>query len=140
MRSAACIDHLGLEIGRTYALLFLQEPTAVSRHEAKRLGLDLENFSLGGGVRAVEFRNIFYDSLLLGNIPRLEDFQLMRRRLYELQKQMNDWRPQGVRDLFKKGYKDPLTWYGFIFAISFGLIGILGLAVAIVQTAATFNP
>lgn len=94
--------------------------------------------SLGGGVQPYDFRTIFYDSLKWGNIPRLEDFVLMRPRLSELHREMNDWRPQGVGDLFRRGYKDPLTWYGFIFAVFVGLIGIMSLAVSIVQTVKAF--
>jgi hypothetical protein len=139
---AAHIENLGLEIGRSYALLFLQS----SHHQphalkiAEELGLQLERVNLGGGVQPFEFCEIFYDSLEWGNLPRLEDFVLLRPRLHELQRQMNGWRPQTLGELWQRGYKDPLTWYGFIFAVFVGIIGILSLAVSIIQTVKAFYP
>lgn len=53
---------------------------------------------------------------------------------------MNDWRPQRARDLLKRGYKDPLTWWGFIFAVVVGIIGVLSLGVGVVQTFKAFHP
>ena len=89
-------------------------------------------------VQPYDFKTIFYDALEWGNIPRLEDFCLLRPRLYELQKEMNEWRPQALRDLLKRGYKDPLTWYGFWFAAIVGSLGILSLGVSITQTVKQF--
>jgi hypothetical protein len=89
-------------------------------------------------IQPYDFKAIFYDEMQWGNIPRLEDFNLLRPRLHELQREMIEWRPQSVADLFRRGYKDPLTWYGFWFAGFVGVVGTLGLAVSIVQTVATF--
>lgn len=83
---------------------------------------------------------MFYDELEWGNIPRLEDFYLLRPRLHELQRDMNEWRPQTIRDLLRRGYKDPLTWYGFCIAGFVGFIGIGSLAISIAQTVASFHP
>ena len=95
--------------------------------------------SLNAQVKPFEFKSIFYDTLEWGNIPRLEDFVLLRPRLFELQREMNDWRPQKVADLFKRGYKDPLTWYGFWFATIVGSLGILSVTISIMQTVKQFT-
>jgi hypothetical protein len=137
--SAAGISHLGFEIARSHALLFLQTPTHLSRRLAEELHLDLGGFSFtGDGRHPYGFNRIFYDAIEWGNIPRLEDFELLRPRLAELQREMNEWRPQNVGQLFKRGYNDPLTWYGFWFAGFVGVIGILALAVSITQTVGQF--
>lgn len=127
-----------MEIARSHALLFLQAPTRYSHQRARHLHLDLERVVLTQQVQPFDFKTIFYDALKLGNIPRLEDFVLLRPRLAELQTEMNDWRPQTIGDLFKRGYRDPLTWYGFWFATFIGIVGICSLGVAIAQTTGQF--
>lgn len=136
---AAGISQLGLEIARSHALIFLQEPTLRSHKLAQTLNLNLGRVTLLAQVQPYDFRTIFYDALEWGNIPRLEDFILLRPRLFELQKEMNDWRPQRVSELFRRGYKDPLTWYGFWFAFIVGSLGTLSLAVSITQTVKQFT-
>ena len=131
MSRAAGISQLGLEISRSHALIFLQEPSFRSHRLAHSLHIDLGQVSLAAQVRPVDFKTVFYDALEFGNIPRLEDFLLLRPRLFELQREMNEWRPQKLRDLFRRGYKDPLTWYGFWFATIVGSLGILSLGVSI---------
>jgi len=46
---------------------------------------------------------------------------------------MNDWRPQTLRELAVRPYKDPIMFYAFWFTSVFGLLSILGLGAAIVQ-------
>ena len=127
-----------MEIARSHALLFLQTPTRHSHQTARHLQLDLERVVLTQQVQPFDFKTIFYDALKLGNIPRLEDFVLLRHRLSELQTEMNEWRPQTIGDLFKRGYRDPLTWYGFWFATFIGIVGICSLGVSIAQTTGQF--
>ena len=43
-----------------------------------------------------------------------------------------------MSDLFRRGYRDPLTWYGFWFAGIIGSIGILSLGVSIAQLVGAF--
>ena len=132
---AAGFSSLGLEIARSHALLFLQEShlTPQVQKIAHALNLDLSPLRLVAQVRPLAFRAVFYDALELGNIPRFEDFELLRPRLWELRQEMEDWRPQNVRDLFQRGYRDPLTWYGFWFATIVGTLGILSLGVSVAQ-------
>jgi len=126
---------LGLELSRSHALLFLQESNKTARAQriVDHLNLDLSPLHLIAQARPLAFRELFYDALELGNIPRFEDFVLLRRRLWELRQEMNDWRPQSVRDLFRRGYRDPLTWYGFWFATIVGTLGILSLGISVGQ-------
>ena len=51
---------------------------------------------------------------------------------------MEEWRPQKIRELWIRGYRDPLTYYTFVTAIFFGIIGVLSLAAGIVQAYASF--
>ena len=95
--------------------------------------------ALAAQVRPLDFKTVFYDILDFGNIPRLEDFVLLRPRLFELQREMNEWRPQRMKDLFRRGYKDPLTWYGFWFAAIIGSIGILSLGISITSLIQQFE-
>lgn len=120
-----------MEISRSHALIFLQDPSTRSHRLAESLYINLGQVALAAQVRPLDFKTVFYDILDFGNIPRLEDFVLLRPRLFELQREMNEWRPQRMKDLFRRGYKDPLTWYGFWFATIIGSIGILSLGISI---------
>jgi hypothetical protein len=139
MSRAAGISQLGLELSRSHALIFLQEQSPRSHRLAHSLYIDLGRVALTGQVRPVDFKTVFYDTLDFGNIPRLEDFVLLRPRLSELQREMNEWRPQRMKDLFRRGYKDPLTWYGFWFAAIIGSIGILSLGISITSLVKQFQ-
>jgi len=137
---AAGISQLGLELSRSHALIFLQEPTVRSQRLADQLNLDLGYVYLAGThVKPFDFKTVFYDALEWGNIPRLEDFLFLRPRLYELQREMIEWRPQKVGDLLRRRYKDPLTWYGFWFATVIGSIGILSLGVSVTSLIKQFK-
>ena len=68
------------------------------------------------------------------NVPlQLEDFPFFRHRLHLIQVKMDEWRPQRVGELWTRGYRDPLTYYTFITAIFFGVIGIIELTVNFIQ-------
>jgi quinol-cytochrome oxidoreductase complex cytochrome b subunit len=68
------------------------------------------------------------------NPPSLDDFVLFGGRLETLQRQMRDWRPRRIRDLFTPGYGDRFTWYTQMFFLAIGVIGLFGLILSVVQT------
>lgn len=83
----------------------------------------------------IDFRNNFCDGISFG----LQDFPLYGSRLHYIQKRMNEWRPQRFAELRVRPYKDPVAYYTFWFAAYFGLLGVLGLCLTIVQTYAALR-
>jgi hypothetical protein len=69
----------------------------------------------------------------------LQDFPIYGSRLFFIQRRLNDWRPQRVREMLVRPYKDPATFYAFWFATLFGLLSILGLAASILQAYASLK-
>lgn len=54
----------------------------------------------------------------------ISDFPIYGSRLQYIRQRMTDWRPLHVFDLRHQPYRDPLPYYGFCFAIFFGVLGI----------------
>jgi hypothetical protein len=73
------------------------------------------------------------------NPPSVDDFILLGGRLEALQRQMRDWRPRRIRQVFNPGYGDRFTWYIQMFALLIAVLGTLGLFFSIVQTAYTIR-
>jgi hypothetical protein len=67
--------------------------------------------------------------------PSMTDFHIFGGRLQELKRQMDLEQSRRMRDLFKPGYGDRFTWYTQMFALALAIIGIVGLFLAVVQTA-----
>jgi len=63
----------------------------------------------------------------------LREFRLYRPHLAYLHQQMMGWKPRTFSELFIPGYADRLGWYTAIFAIVFGVLGLLSVVTSIVQ-------
>lgn len=72
-----------------------------------------------------------------GTTLQLAHFRIYGARLKHIQRQMNDWRPQTVQQLRKKGYRDPMNYYLFWFSIFIGVIAVLGFGATLAQTYAS---
>jgi len=65
---------------------------------------------------------------------QLEHFPVFASRLHYLEQKMNNWRPRTLREIVIRGYKDPLTFYAFWFAVIIGVVDLLGLGTALAGT------
>jgi hypothetical protein len=63
----------------------------------------------------------------------LREFNLYRPHLAYLHQQMMSWKPRSLSELFIPGYSDRLAWYTAIFAIVFGVLGLVSVITSIVQ-------
>jgi hypothetical protein len=130
------------EIFDSYALFYLRD--SESEKIAKNRGIDinwLRNYR--HSPDSFEFlqsdRPLLQESTSIPFDLQLQDFKLYATRLRYIQRKMEGWRPQTVRELAIRPYKDPLTYYGFWFAGFFGVASILLVFLAIAQTYAVFK-
>jgi hypothetical protein len=65
---------------------------------------------------------------------QLEHFPVFASRLHHLKQKMNDWRPRKLREMLIRGYKDPLTFYAFWFAVIIGVVNLFNLGVTLAGT------
>ena len=94
---------------------------------------------------AVRKKNVVHDShseddshfeeeyLVDNNRATLQDFDIYRPHLLYLNKQLQDWRPQGFWDFFIAAYNDRLTWFSAVVALIFGLLGVLSVVSSVIQ-------
>lgn len=98
-----------------------------------------ENLISGGGRPLIMPQRKNTIRIILWNKPHtLSHFRYYRVPLAILHKQMMDWRPQGLKDLFIVGYADRFTYYTTLFGIGIATLGIIGIIAAIVQTIVAF--
>jgi hypothetical protein len=65
----------------------------------------------------------------------LDSFKYFGRRLRTIHEEMQAWRPQSLRHLFKPAYKDRFSYYTQMFALFIAGIGLLGVILSMIQTA-----
>jgi hypothetical protein len=83
-----------------------------------------------------EFRDEY---LTMTSDLQLTHFPIYASRLQFIQLKMKEWRPQSFRELAIRPYNEPLTFYAFWFAAFIGIVTILGLGVALVQSYAAMR-
>ena len=117
-----------IELLNSYVLFFGRYEDPESEKIGERLGIDM--------TLVREFRDNF---AVVKEDFRLQDFPVYARRLENVQRKMNEWRPHTIRELAIRPYNDPVTFYAFWFASFIGIISILSLAASIAQTYASFK-
>jgi hypothetical protein len=123
-------ERVALEVEAVLELLFLRDRGNSIRRLQKLLGTrkvyELRTFTAsekwGHGLRAFKLRK-----------AHLREFDLYRPHLAYLHQQMLGWKPKSFSELFIPGYSDRLGWYTAIFAIVFGVLGLLSVVTSIVQ-------
>src|SRR5208282_888093 len=63
----------------------------------------------------------------------LEDYQIFRPHLANVQTRMKEWNATSFSELFTPAYFDRLGWFTGIFGLAFGLFGVMSLIASIVQ-------
>ena len=81
----------------------------------------------------------FREECSIGTALHLQDFPIYAPRLQNIQRRMNEWRPQTIRELAVRPYKDPLNFYAFWFATFIGFISVVSLGATLAQTYAAFR-
>jgi len=76
--------------------------------------------------------NLVYLAMWGSSRPMYEDFHYYRPHLALLQKEMSEWKPQRLGDLFAPGYKDRFWWYTTWGAITLGTMSIITSIVQII--------
>jgi hypothetical protein len=115
-----------LELMYSHVLFFARDER--SEEIGKLLGIDMDMIR--------DFRDNY--STMESDFEA-RDFPIYATRLRNIQKKMDEWRPQTIRELAIRPYRDPLSFYAFWFATFIGAVGVLGLAASISQTYASFK-
>jgi hypothetical protein len=134
-------DNLVTELNYSYSLIFSRDEE--SREIARKL-FATRNLTPVFYNHDTDMRGQFppgtvfigeWDAFQLGETPMLRDFERYRGNFAFLQQQMEQWKPESIRDLLQPGYKDRFTWYATVFGGTIAFIGIIGVITGIISTA-----
>ena len=81
----------------------------------------------------------FHDNLSEVKDSQLGHFPIFSWWLKNIQRKMNEWRPQRCRELWVRPYQDSLAFYAFWFAVFIGAMSIVWLGATLAQTYAAFK-
>jgi hypothetical protein len=137
------------EVRDTYSLLFTRTTQSkdIASNLFRRRGYEARFTNIPGrlsptaavrGFRAIEPTSsgkLQINILEWDRRPSLDDFQYFRPHIALLEKQMMDWKPLTIRDLFIPGYKDRFTWYTAYFGLFIGLFALFSLLLSAAQLA-----
>jgi hypothetical protein len=133
------VDELLREIFQSYYILFGRLRTSQERF------LSLTGFSsfsisliFEGSDRVIFTRgkmDIDGKPAVLVELEPLNSFKYLGDRLRTIHEEMQAWRPQSLRHLFKPGYKDRFNYYTQMFALFIAGLGLLGVILSMIQTA-----
>lgn len=121
MESAAGLPSLFIELLYSHVLFFARDK------KSEKIG-----DSLGVSVKLIQqFHNDYFP---MNSDFDLKHFPIYGSRLQSIQKKMDEWRPQSLRELTIRPYKDPLRFYAFWLATVIGLVTILTFGTSLYQS------
>jgi hypothetical protein len=68
-----------------------------------------------------------------GQVPMYSHFDYYAGHLAVVKKQMLDWRPRTLREMYKRGYADRFSWYVSWVSLTFAALGIIAVVTSIMQ-------
>jgi len=116
-----------LKLLNSHVLFFGRYNDLKSEEIGERIGVDM------AVVR--EYRNKFAS---IEDDFRLQDFPVYGRRLENVQRKMNEWRPHTLRELAIRPYNDPVAFL-CVLVRDVGIVSILLLGTSLAQMCAAFK-
>jgi hypothetical protein len=129
-------DKVYEELVLSYSVIFSRD--ARSKQIAKKLfaSRKLEVVFVDQNTREVPPGTVIitkWESYFEGQSPMLSHFERYRGHFAFLKKEMDEWKPQTIKELLQPGYKDRLTWYATMFGILIAILGFIGTVTGIIS-------
>lgn len=129
-------DKVYEELILSYSLLFSRDPT--SQQIAKQL---FSSRNLNVAFVDESTQDVPHDAVIITKweshferqSPMLSHFERYRGHFAFLKKEMDEWKPQTIKELLQPGYKDRLTWYATMFGILIAVIGFVGMVTGVIS-------